>query len=104
RTERLAEFSSLVEVEATLDGLARREPALVMRHERQPGQKEARYAHLLSGVPAMPEPEAAYSGSASGAVAPRADRMAALEAEVAELRDEVAELRAELEELRALWT
>ena len=53
RTERLHAFDSTNEVEAVLDALARREPPLVARLERQPGQKEARSAHLLSGAPAM---------------------------------------------------
>src|SRR5215217_9620312 len=47
---RLHEFSSLEEVEETLNGLISREPEpLVIRLPRQPGQKDARYAHLLSG-------------------------------------------------------
>lgn len=48
---RLYEFSSLEEVEAVLAGLASREDEpLVIRLPRQPGQKEVRFAHLLSGV------------------------------------------------------
>ena len=55
RTERMYAFSSLDEVEATLDRLAtRHEEPLAERLERQPGQKEARYAHLLGGR--APEP------------------------------------------------
>src|SRR5215211_667122 len=47
---RLHDFSSLEEVEATLDGLISRDPEpLVARLPRQPGQKEGRFAHLLSG-------------------------------------------------------
>src|ERR671920_268202 len=47
---RLHEFSSLEEVEETLNGLISREPEpLVARLPRQPGQKEGRFAHLLSG-------------------------------------------------------
>jgi len=49
RTGRLYEFSGLGEVQETLDNLARREEPLVTKLERQPGQKEVRYAHLLSG-------------------------------------------------------
>jgi len=49
RTGRLYEFSGLGEVNETLDGLMRRDEPLVARLERQPGQKEVRYAHLLSG-------------------------------------------------------
>jgi uncharacterized protein len=47
---RLYEFSSLEEVDETLNALVSREPeSLVVRLPRQPGQKEARVAHLLSG-------------------------------------------------------
>src|SRR6188768_3577674 len=47
---RLYEFSGLEEVESTLNSLITREPdPLVTRLNRQPGQKEARFAHLLSG-------------------------------------------------------
>jgi uncharacterized protein YceH (UPF0502 family) len=57
---RLHEFSSLEEVEETLNGLISREPEpLVVRLPRQPGQKDARFAHLLSGevnVEALAEP------------------------------------------------
>jgi uncharacterized protein YceH (UPF0502 family) len=47
---RLHEFSGLEEVEAVLNGLIIHEPEpLVVRLPRQPGQKEVRFAHLLSG-------------------------------------------------------
>ena len=47
---RLHEFSSLEEVEETLNKLITRDPdPLVARLPRQPGQKEGRFAHLLSG-------------------------------------------------------
>src|SRR5688572_9937680 len=49
RTGRLHEFSGVGEVQETLDGLSRRDDPLVVKLERQPGQKEARFAHLLSG-------------------------------------------------------
>ena len=47
---RLYEFTGLDEVEQTLNGLITHEPEhLVARLPRQPGQKEIRFAHLLSG-------------------------------------------------------
>jgi uncharacterized protein YceH (UPF0502 family) len=58
RTERMHDFTGLSEVEEILEGLASRDEPLVVRLERQPGQKEARYAHLLSG----PVDAAASSG------------------------------------------
>ena len=49
---RLYDFSGLDEVEQTLAGLITHEPdPLVVRLSRQPGQKEVRFAHLLSGTP-----------------------------------------------------
>jgi len=48
RTERLHPFASTDEVEKVLGFLADRDPALVARLERRPGQKEARYEHLLT--------------------------------------------------------
>ncbi|MGB8508559.1 MAG: YceH family protein, partial [Pyrinomonadaceae bacterium] len=50
RTNRLYNFEGLADVEATLEALANREDGpLVARLPRQPGRKEARYAHLLAG-------------------------------------------------------
>ena len=51
RTERYHEFPDLAAVEEVLDGLQRRAQALVERLERRPGEKEARYRHLLGGEP-----------------------------------------------------
>jgi len=98
RTARLAEFPDLAAVEATLDALIAREPEpLVARLPRRAGQREVRYAHLLSGEPAADE------GPAGPPPASSADdgRVAALEQAVAELRDELAALRGELAEFRA---
>lgn len=51
RTERLHGFSDQAEVEAVLAGLAARPEPLVVHVGRAAGQKEPRWAHLLSGVP-----------------------------------------------------
>jgi uncharacterized protein len=59
RTGRLYEFQSLDEIDLTLEALAAAEPRpLVLKLPRQPGTKEARYVHLLSGevVPDEREP------------------------------------------------
>ena len=96
RAYRLYEFSGLEEVESTLNSLISREPdPLVTRLPRQPGQKEARFAHLLSGevsIEAIHE-DVAPARSRGGA----SDRMAALEAEVETLRGEVLALRQQFE-------
>jgi uncharacterized protein YceH (UPF0502 family) len=99
RTTRLHDFQSLEEVEATLGSLARRQPSpLVTRLERQPGQKEARYAHLLSGEPVYEAAQATVGRAESEE--PASDRVTTLETAVEELRREVADLRSELAEFR----
>jgi uncharacterized protein len=49
RTERMHHFEDLDAVSSTLQRLMQREPPLVTVLPRQPGTKESRYAHLLSG-------------------------------------------------------
>jgi hypothetical protein len=104
RTGRLYEFADLREVEATLEGLAQRDEPLVTKLPRQPGRKEARYAHLLSGAPAVEEEaEGQTSPAPPRAHASRAgegDRVARLEAEVETLRGELAEMRRQFETFR----
>jgi len=101
RTGRLFEFQSLEELEATLNVLATRSPTpLVARLARQPGQKEARYAHLLSGEPKI-DVSAAPTESHPDPAADD-DRLSALERAVQALHGEVGALRAELGELKRL--
>ncbi|MGH9058045.1 MAG: YceH family protein [Acidimicrobiales bacterium] len=97
RTERYTGLEDLGGVDGVLHRLKNRyDEPYVTRLERQPGQREERWAHLLAGevldVPA-PTPSA---GRGSGS----AERVAALEAEVAALSGEVAALRKDLDELR----
>jgi uncharacterized protein YceH (UPF0502 family) len=54
RTERMYAFSSVVEVEAALVGLTEGDEPLVVHLARQPGQKEARWMHLVAGQPDLP--------------------------------------------------
>ncbi len=86
RGERMHRFDDLAEVESVLD----RMPELVTKLPRRAGEKEVRYAHLLSGAPEI----GASPDQPAGATAPaRLDRVGVLEAEVAELRREFAELK-----------
>lgn len=101
RTERLHPFADQEEVDEVLRRLAGREESLVARLERQPGQKENRWAHLLGGDLAEVLATAADGrnpdpGDEAGAgrPAPRSDRIAALEEALAELRGDVERLRA----------
>ncbi|HQX56827.1 MAG TPA: YceH family protein [Pyrinomonadaceae bacterium] len=98
RTERLYEFSGLGEVQETLDGLIRRDDPLVLKLERLPGQKEARFAHLLSGdidVEALAVAQAtSHSRVGSG------ERLEKLEADIARLRTEIETIKETFEEFR----
>jgi uncharacterized protein YceH (UPF0502 family) len=94
RTERLYAFDDLEGVEATLHRLA--EMAFVKQLPRQPGFKEPRFAHLLAGdveAEPAPAPEPAVRSSAPG----DHERIAALEAEMAQLRREFDEFRRRFE-------
>ncbi len=95
RTARLYEFSDLAEMTETLRSLsARGEGAFVMQLPRQPGRKESRYAHLLSGEPKITEEVLALPREAAvRAVFAEDERIAKLEAEVQELRAELEELK-----------
>ncbi|MGA2217778.1 MAG: YceH family protein [Terracidiphilus sp.] len=108
RTERLHRFEEIADVLAGLQKLMEREPALVAVLPRQPGTKESRYVQLLSGsVESVRLAESslvrgeAGSGLGSGQVedAGHAERIARLEATVAELRQEVVVLRKKIDDL-----
>ena len=91
---RLHEFASLEEVEQTLDALISRDTEpLVMRLPRQPGQKEGRFAHLLSGEIDID----AVSAPVANAGAPRRSN---LEQKVDELAAEVESLKQQFEEFK----
>jgi hypothetical protein len=99
RTERMYRFEALEDVQSTLQRLMQREPPLAAMLLRQPGTKEARYAHLLAGKmedwEVAPISAAAISGSSQGF-----DRIARLEEEVASLHREVADLKQQLGSFR----
>ncbi|HMD77289.1 MAG TPA: YceH family protein [Terracidiphilus sp.] len=94
-TDRLHRFDEIGEVLAVLQMLMEREPPLVGVLPRQPGTKESRYAHLLSG----PVESAAFAAESAlvrreaGEDSGQEERIARLEAAVAELRQEIAALR-----------
>ena len=101
RGSRMADFESLSDVETILDMLADRPSGpLVAKLPRQPGQKDLRYAHLLSGEPVLTAADPASMESRPVSKPSEDDRVHALSEEVAELRKEVADLRAQLESFR----
>jgi len=98
RTARMHEFAGMGEVQETLDNLARRDEPLVVKLERQVGQKDARYAHLLSGEIDVSTLNVARERPAGGGA--QNERMEKLEAEVERLRNDLAAFREEFAEFR----
>lgn len=105
RTERMHRFDELTEVAAGLQKLMEREPSLVAVLPRQPGTKESRYTHLLSGGV-----EAAIAAAGTGFAirepgqetaldAGQEERIAKLESTVADLRRELAILRQKFDDM-----
>jgi uncharacterized protein len=96
RTERYGtDLGDLGGVEGVLQRLAGRPEPLVLHIERQPGQREDRYAQLLGGPPDLerlytPQP-AAQPG--------RSSRLDDLEEEVRRLRSELDDMRVQLQDL-----
>jgi len=83
---RMHSFDSVDHLIDVLDRLSQRQPALVLKIGRSPGQREDRYAHLLAGQPSA-------EAIANYRVMPESDRSQTNE-EISTLRAEVAELKA----------
>jgi uncharacterized protein YceH (UPF0502 family) len=103
RTERMHGFADGDELSATLGRLVERR--LVEGLGRRPGQREERYGHLLGAAEEEPEearavPAPAAPAAAPAAAAPAADgveqRLARVEAQIAELRAAIQALRDDL--------
>jgi len=102
RSERIHSFDDLAAVQSSLQHLMKREPPLVKPLPRQPGTKETRYAHLLSGdlVQAEPEPEAHKAPLALAEHSLDRDRAEKLEEEIAALKNEIADLKQHFAQFR----
>lgn len=95
RSERMHRFEDLTDVQSTLQKLMTREEPLVKILPRQPGTKEARYAHLLCGAkPEWDAPPPAVEVRAGDASDD--ERVARLEETVEALKKDVADLKLEL--------
>jgi len=102
RADRMSPFVDLAAVEETLRELEQFSPSLIVLLPRQTGQKEQRYAHLLSGEPQLPTLERQAAPEAARLkVMEEDERIAALETEVVALRAEVAGLKSMMEEFKA---
>jgi uncharacterized protein len=99
--ERLHRFADISSVEAFLQELAARPAgALVILLPRQPGAREARWAHLLSGPPAEESPSRPITDG-TGEDAVTVSEIAALKANIAHVQDELAALKATVTRLCA---
>lgn len=102
-TERLYKFSDISSVEGFLDELATREPVRVVKLPRAPGEREARWAHLLCGEVALPSaPAGGYASQGSAAGGSGAWGVDVSAGELAALKSEQARLAAEVVQLKAL--
>jgi uncharacterized protein YceH (UPF0502 family) len=95
RAERMARFQSIEQLRSDLDLLIGRRPSLVQLIERGPGQREERYAQLLTG----PVQAAALAAAVSGASLSRRpdleERIETLERQVAALTEKLKPLLGE---------
>ena len=96
--ERLHRFADISSVEGFLDELAAKAPARVVKLPRAPGEREARWAHLLCGEPAAEPPRAGAAHDAEGG-AVSAGELAAIKAEQTRLAAQVEALRAQVQRL-----
>ena len=95
RTERIFRFEGLEDVVSALQKLIDRNTPLVTALPRQPGTKEIRYAHLLSGevdVSAFLQPRSDMEATDTAIV----ECLQQLEAEVAQLRQDLVQLKEQL--------
>jgi uncharacterized protein len=89
RSNRMYDFSSTEELEGTLNSLMSGESQAVVRLPRQVGQKEVRYAHLLSGEVRLTESESEPEAEL--------DRIGKLEKEVEDLKKQFEQFRKQFE-------
>ena len=100
RSERMYRFETLEDVQSALQRLMEREPPLVRVLARQPGTKESRYLHLLSGDAGLPEESDPAILQRAMRRVEEGSRVSVLESEVESLKQEVAELKRQLAEFR----
>jgi uncharacterized protein YceH (UPF0502 family) len=103
RSERMHSFEDMSALHSSLQHLMKREPPLVKPLPRQPGTKETRYAHLLSGDVVEAKTELRMSAASEehsvdgGRVRQLEEEIAALKTEIAELKQQFAQFRKQFE-------
>ena len=95
--ERLHKFADISSVEGFLDELAAKQPPRVLRLGRAPGEREARWVHLLCGEPSASAMRGAANDADGGALS--AGELSALKAEQTRLAAEVESLKAQVQRL-----
>ncbi len=99
---RMYDYASLDEVNEALEELIDRPEPLVAKLPRQPGRKEHRYMHRLSGEPEIREEESALPEEpATLRLQTSDDRISTLENEIQGLREELKELRENFDKFRS---
>jgi uncharacterized protein YceH (UPF0502 family) len=101
RTERMHRFEELDDVLSALQRLMQRDPPLARALPRQPGTKEIRYMHLLSGETPIEAAQPAAANATDDSAAN--DRLLQLESEVATLKQELQELKEQVAKI-AGWS
>lgn len=98
RSERLHPFATLQEVEDALQRMAAIDEPLVRELPRRPGQKEARWIHLVGDIPEpeessgrgqLAEPPVTASASSAGSLSSRVERLEQIVAKLAEDMEEL---------------
>jgi len=95
RSERMHPFRGTADVEEVLLQLAEGEDALVVHLQRQPGQKEARWMHLVGGIPSIPAAEFVPSGPPEPGVS---ERLRLVEERLDEMERRLEKLASSMEE------
>ena len=99
RTERMYRFEDLDQVQSALHQLMERQPPLVAMLARQPGTKEVRYAHLLSGPVESWQPPASADSHRedNDRVSQLEEQVRALQTEIGALKEQFAAFRKQFE-------
>jgi hypothetical protein len=91
--ERLHRFADISSAEGFLEELAGKQPPRVVKLPRAPGEREARWAHLMCGEPVLPLQRAAAAAGTLEGAAIAAGELAALKAEQTRLAAELEQLK-----------
>jgi uncharacterized protein YceH (UPF0502 family) len=101
RGSRMHEFAGLEEVEETVRTLSTHDgEPLITKLPRQPGQKEARFAHLLAGEPEIEEIAETSAAERAPRKTSEAERVAKIEEQVQTLIEKVESLANQFEEFK----